>query len=397
MSQLTSSDIFLRHKCCVIIPTYNNEHTLADVINGCKKYCNDVWVINDGSTDRTHKILEGISGITVLLQPENRGKGVALRRAFKEAADAGFVYAVTIDSDGQHDPADLVAFADALDNEPGTMFIGARNMGQHSIPGKSKFGHKNSNFWFWVETGIKAEDTQSGYRLYPLIPTNKLKLFTWRYEFEIEVIVRLAWKGIQVKFIPVHVYYPENRVSHFRPFRDFTRVAILNTFLVIAAFLWFRPLMMIRNLRKKSWRQIWREYILKPDEPAWKKCFAVGSGVFSGIVPLWGFQTGLAVLISVIFKLNKPLTILFSNISVPPMIPVVIYTSLGMGSLVTIGKWEVKIPNQFSLNVIYQDFSRYVIGAIVLAVISGLLASLLTWTMILLFRKNNHRYQHDSK
>lgn len=387
MSPHASTNIFKRHKCCVIIPTYNNGYTLASVINGCKKYCNDVWVINDGATDETRQILENIAGITVLHQTKNRGKGLALRRAFQKAGEAGFIYAVTIDSDGQHEPSDLVTFANALDKDPGTMFIGARNMGHHSIPGKSKFGHKNSNFWFWVETGIEAEDTQSGYRLYPLIPINKLALFTRKYEFEIEVIVRLAWMGIQVKFIPVQVYYPENRVTHFRPFRDFTRVAILNAFLVVAAFLFFRPLMIIRDLRKKSWRQVWRTYIHKPDEPTWKKSFSVGSGVFSGIVPLWGFQTGLAILISIVFKLNKPLTILSSNISVPPMIPVVIYASIGMGSLITIGKWEVKLPEQFSMDLIYQDFTKYIVGAIVLAITSGLFATFITWILIMVLRK----------
>jgi glycosyltransferase involved in cell wall biosynthesis len=388
MSQQNSSDIFNHYKCCVIIPTYNNGHTLASVINGCKKYCNDIWVINDGSTDETREILENIVGIRVLHQTVNRGKGVALRRAFQEAGDSGFKYAVTIDSDGQHEPADLVTFANALDNDPGTMFIGARNMGQQSIPGKSKFGHKNSNFWFWVETGLKAEDTQSGYRLYPLTPTNKLLLLTWKYEFEIEVIVRLAWMGIQIKFIPVHVYYPENRVTHFRPFKDFTRVAILNAFLVVAAFLYFRPLMIIRNLRKRSWKQVWREYILKPNEPTWKKSFAVGAGVFSGIVPLWGFQTALAAIMSVVFKLNKPLTILSSQISVPPMIPLVIYASIGMGSLLINRKWDVKLPEQFSTDLIYQDFTKYLVGAITLAIIAGLFATAMTWILIILFRKN---------
>lgn len=388
MSRNPSVEIFSRYRCCVIIPTYNNERTLQSVIAGCKEYCDDVWVINDGSTDSTREILEKVTGVTVLHQPQNMGKGVALRRAFKEAADAGFAYAVSIDSDGQHEPADLVTFANALEKEPGTMFIGARNMGQHNIPGKSKFGHKNSNFWFWVETGVKAEDTQSGYRLYPLVPTNKLKLFTWRYEFEIEVIVRLAWKGVPVKFIPVHVYYPENRVTHFRPFRDFTRVAILNTFLVLAAFLWFRPLMMFRSLRKKSWQQIWRENILKPGEPAWKKSLAVGIGVFCAIIPLWGFQTALAIFLAVILRLNKPLTILASHISIPPAIPLVIYASLGMGSLVATGTWQVHLPEKFSPEIVYRDFSRYVIGAVSLAITAGIAATCITWLLIRIFRKN---------
>ena len=135
-------NIFEKHKCCVIIPTYNNQNTIKEVISGCLKKCNDVWIINDGSTDDTAEILTGISNITVIHQPRNQGKGAALRRSFLEAMEAGFEHAITIDSDGQHDPNDLTVFADALDKEQGAIYIGARNMGQNSIPGKSKFGHK---------------------------------------------------------------------------------------------------------------------------------------------------------------------------------------------------------------------------------------------------------------
>src|SRR5690242_18361413 len=119
MTGSTAKNIFERHKCCVIIPTYNNHKTLADVIAGCQQFCNVVWVINDGSTDSTREILNKTSNIKVIHQEVNKGKGAALRRAFKEAYEAGFMNAVTIDSDGQHEPADLVSFAEVLDKDPG--------------------------------------------------------------------------------------------------------------------------------------------------------------------------------------------------------------------------------------------------------------------------------------
>src|SRR5690606_1887547 len=141
---------------------------------------------------------------------------------------AGYEYAITIDSDGQHFPDDIPVFLEVLEKENGTLLIGSRNMMQEGVPKKSSFGNRFSNFWFWFETGIKLEDTQSGYRAYPLhkIP---LKYFTRKFEFEIEVIVRAAWKGTRVKNVPVKVLYDMNeRVSHFRPFKDFTRISILN-------------------------------------------------------------------------------------------------------------------------------------------------------------------------
>lgn len=244
-------DILRRHRCCVIIPTYNNEKTLPAVIEGCLTFCDDVIVADDGCTDATPAIIQQFPTVTSVQNPENKGKGVMLRTAFREAEHMGYQYAITIDADGQHDPADIPVFAAALEQEPGAIYIGARNMDQASIPGTSKFGHKNSNFWFWVETGIRAKDTQSGYRLYPLEAVNRIPLFTWKYEFEIEVIVKAAWRDIPVKFVSVRVYYPENRVSHFRPFRDFSRVALLNAWLVIAGLLWYRPVGSLRRLKKK--------------------------------------------------------------------------------------------------------------------------------------------------
>ena len=101
-------------------------------------------------------------------------------------------------------------------------------MEQEGIPGKSSFGNKFSNFWFKVETGITLPDTQTGFRLYPLEPISKMKLFTTKFETEIEVIVKLAWKNVKCIPIKINVLYdPNERVTHFRPLRDFTRISIL--------------------------------------------------------------------------------------------------------------------------------------------------------------------------
>src|SRR5690606_21387153 len=201
--------------CCVIIPTYNNHKTLQRVIDGVLEYTDAVFVVNDGSTDGTHQILVQYPRIEIIDLDKNQGKGMALRTGFKAAKAAGFAYAITIDSDGQHFPDDLPAFLNEIENEGEALLIGSRNMAQEGVPKKSSFGNKFSNFWFLLETGIRLEDTQSGYRLYPL---NKLPegRFTNKFEFEIEVIVRTAWKGVIVKKVPVKVLYDINeRVSHF--------------------------------------------------------------------------------------------------------------------------------------------------------------------------------------
>jgi glycosyltransferase involved in cell wall biosynthesis len=185
---------------------------------------------------------------------KNRGKGYALRTGFSFAVSQGFEYAITMDSDGQHYAADLISILNAFRENPGVIIVGARNMEQSTVPGKSSFGNKFSNFWFWVTTGITMQDTQSGYRLYPIQRMRNLNFFTRKFEFEIEVLVRSSWDGIPVVNVPVKVFYPEKgkRITHFRPFKDFTRISILNTVLVTIALLYIKPRDLWRSLKKKT-------------------------------------------------------------------------------------------------------------------------------------------------
>ena len=249
----TLQRVFTENRICVLVPTYNNAGTLATVLNNLLAYTKDVLVVNDGSTDNTEEILKAIPGVKVTSYPRNQGKGFALRTGFDFARSLGYHYAITIDSDGQHYADDLKQFTEAVHQNPNAIIIGSRNMNQSAVPGKSSFGNKFSNFWFWVNTGIKRNDTQSGYRLYPLKPLEKINFITKKYEFEIEVLVRGAWAGVDVIEVPVKVYYPEKekRISHFRPFKDFSRISVLNTVLVTIAFLYIKPRDFLRRFKKK--------------------------------------------------------------------------------------------------------------------------------------------------
>ena len=161
-------DRFRQLKACVLIPTYNNAGTLAAVLNDVLTYTQQVIVVNDGSTDNTAEILRQFPQVHAVNYTPNKGKGMALRTGFKEAVRLGYDHAITLDSDGQHYAKDLVEFLTWLEAEPNTLLIGARNLDQENVPVKSSFGNRFSNFWFWVNTGIRLQDTQSGYRSYPV-------------------------------------------------------------------------------------------------------------------------------------------------------------------------------------------------------------------------------------
>ena len=354
-------------KICVLIPTYNNAKTLKRVVDGVLDYTRNIIVVNDGSTDATSLILNDYSQISVIHLPENKGKGNALKTGFRKAIELGFDFAITIDSDGQHYPDDIPVFVEALLAEKeDVLLIGNRNMSQDGIPRKSSFGNNFSNFWFWFETGIKLQDTQSGYRLYPLNKIPK-KYFTPKFEFEIEIIVRTAWRHLPVKNVPIKVLYdPAERVSHFRPFKDFTRISILNTVLVTITLLYIIPRNFILNFRKKSFKSFIKEDVLESDGSNRTKAFSIALGVFIGLSPVWGFQTFLTISLAVLFKLNKVLAFVSSNISFPPFIPFIIAASLFIGAPFVDGETNF-FSHELNFELVKNHLLQYIIGSMILA------------------------------
>ena len=235
---------------CVVIPTYNNEGTITAVVQATLQECRDVIVVNDGSTDGTRDILHGMEGITLVEYAENRGKGYALKCGFRRALQMGFAYAITLDGDGQHYPDDIALFLKANQQHPGALILGSRQMDGIERSLGSRFANEFSNFWFYVQTGRRLADTQTGYRLYPLKKLHGLELLTSRYEAELELLVQASWHGVEIVPINIKVYYPPlaERVSHFRPIRDFARISVLNTVLCFLAVVYGLPLRLWRWL-----------------------------------------------------------------------------------------------------------------------------------------------------
>lgn len=373
-------------QCCVIIPTYNNAQTLAEVIRSVRKYTRNILVVNDGSSDETASLLQDFPDCHVITHARNLGKGMALRNAFQEAVAMGYAYAISIDSDGQHMPEDLPVLLNQIEANPGALVVGARNMNQKSVPGASSFGNRFSSFWFRVETGIKLPDTQSGYRLYPIEKMKNLSFITRKFEFEIEVLVRSAWAGIPVISAPVQVYYAPNeeRVSHFRPFRDVLRITLLNVVLFTLAFLFFRPYMYVRAVRKKGWQQI-----VGARESNLRLATAVGFGMFMGIFPIWGYQMIAAIALAYLFRLNKIIVVLSANISFPPFIPFIIYFSLRLGGLFFEDPFVLHWQDGLDLSFIKLAMVQYLLGALVLSVLAGVTSWLIAFPLFFLLRRRS--------
>lgn len=372
----------------VLIPTYNNAGTLAQVISDVKEYASDVIVVNDGSTDNTAEILTAIEDIRIISYAENRGKGYALKLGLSKAYEWGYRYAITIDSDGQHYADDIAVFVERIEQSPETLLIGARNLTADNMPSKNSFANKFSNFWFKIETGQSLSDTQSGYRLYPLEKLQNIRLITRRYEFEVEIIVRAAWRGVKVENVPVKVYYApdDKRVSHFRPLRDFTRISLLNSVLVLYALLVYYPWRFVRSLTPDNIHHFIDKHITHSSDSNAKMAAAMGLGVFCGIVPLWGYQMILAGVVAHLLRLNKVVAIVFSNVSIPPMIPFILYGSMVAGSI-TLGMDNIFSLDDISFESIGLSLTQYIVGSCTLATVAGVVVWLVAFTVMTLCKR----------
>ena len=238
---------------CAVIPIYNNSKTISEVARSVTQFVDRVYVVDDGSDDETKSVLAELSrqedGIKILTLSVNSGKGKALTTGFAKAYADGYDYAVALDADGQHFADDIPVLIAKVSDEKPTLVCGVRNITtQENMPSKNTFANKFSNFWFKVETGRELPDTQCGFRVYPLNKVANMHVFSTRYEAELEMLVRLCWADVDVQTAPIKVYYAPvgERVTHFRPFADFSRISVMNTVLCTGALFYYWPKKLFR-------------------------------------------------------------------------------------------------------------------------------------------------------
>jgi glycosyltransferase involved in cell wall biosynthesis/uncharacterized protein (DUF2062 family) len=363
-------------KLLIVIPVYNHAGTLRDVVNRTLAVCGDVLVVDDGSTDGSAEVLKGLP-VRFIRHEKNKGKGVAILTAAHEARRLGMSHIITIDADGQHDPANISQFIPAIRENPLAIVIGKRIFNKKTVPFSSRFGRSFSNFWLRVETGYSLKDTQSGFRAYPVVLLEWLKLHDKRYSFEIEVLVKAAWAWVTLKEVDISVYYPEpaKRISHFRPLMDNFALTILNTRLSIRAIL---PIPHRRFVVEKDDTE--KITILHPvaslkvllGKNVSPKQLATsgGLGIFLGALPLIACQSLVILMTANYFRLNKYAALGTSQLCNPPIVPAL---CIEVGYFIRHGRFLTEI----SLKTLgYQGLERFfewIIGALVLGPILGVL------------------------
>jgi len=314
-------------KVQVVIPVYNHADSLREVVCGVLAVHLEVLVVDDGSTDGGADVLAGLD-VPIVRHPHNLGKGAAILTAAREARRLGVSHIITIDADGQHDPHDIRQFLDVIREAPDTIVVGKRDFNTPNVPFPSRFGRGFSNFWVRVQTGISVGDTQSGFRAYPVAVFEHLRLREQRYAFEIEVLVKSAWGGVELRDVNIAVHYPpkEERISHFRFVVDNLRISWLNTHLTMrSVFPVPRQKILCDDPEEQRiglrhpFRSLKR--LLSEDASPRSIALAGGLGIFLGALPLIACHTVAILYVAGYFRLKKMVALGTSQLCAPPLVP----------------------------------------------------------------------------
>jgi len=210
---------------CGIIPAYNARETIAGVVKGVGRHLDAVIVADDGSTDGTATVARE-AGAEVIALGENRGKGNALRVLFGEARKRGFSAVVAIDADGQHDADDIPSFLELHRDHPEAIITGSRMWELGQIPRHRHNSMLVARFFVSLAANQFIEDTQCGFRLYPLSVIESIALLKERYVTETEILMKAGDSGREVLVLPIRAHYPLGQTTHFRSVPDVAAISV---------------------------------------------------------------------------------------------------------------------------------------------------------------------------
>jgi len=374
------------------VPVFNNKDTVRDVVAGCRSVIKNVVVIDDGSTDADVLSLLSDMDVVVLKHLKNLGKGKSILTASRYIENQNGNYMITIDADGQHNPADIEKFIPLLDENDPSIIIGCRNFNTENVPKKSRFGRKFANFWLRVETGIYIDDCQSGFRAYPVRYLNRIEFKGSRYDFEAEVLAKAAWAGLQLRTVAIDVIYPkpEHRISSFKPFLDNLRISLIHSMLVGRRLLPLKHkrLMSPKKIDLKMLRQpgkFLKMLLMENSTPA-GLAMSAAVGIFLAVLPLLFVHTIVIIYVATRLHLNKIVAVNVQHLCMPPFVPAL---CIEVGYYMRYGRWLTDI----SFTTVFSQFSdrliEWFLGSLIIAPAGAVLMGVVIFIPATLIKKRS--------
>ncbi|VAX38162.1 hypothetical protein MNBD_UNCLBAC01-587 [hydrothermal vent metagenome] len=380
-----------RNEIWGIIPVYNNGKTVCQVITDCKKYLENIVVVDDGSTDIDLVNAVTDKDVVVIKHQNNEGKGAALLTGMRYVDKQGGKYAITIDADGQHFPKDIEKFIPHIVTHDNVIVIGSRNFDTDNVPAKSKIGRKIASFWLKIETGIFLDDCQSGFRAFPVKYILQLNLKGSRYDFETEFLAKAAWAGLKFKTVNIDVHYPEakNRVSHFRSIVDNLRISRAHFVLVSRCLLPFGHKKIVKDKKKIDYALLRHpvkmfKFLLKENASPGGLAASAAVGIFLAVLPLIAVHTIVIIYVTSRLHLNKVMAVGIQNLCMPPFVPVI---CIEIGHYMRFGYWLTDISFE---TVFHQGLERiweWFLGSLIFAPLASIIVGVAVYFIAKILQK----------
>jgi glycosyltransferase involved in cell wall biosynthesis len=375
----------------IVIPLYNHAAAVGRVAREILSLKLPLLIVDDGSTDSP----EPPSSTYLIKFSKNRGKGYAITAAANFAKHNKFTHILTIDADGQHFPQDIEKLLAQAKEHPSCIIIGKRDFSSSSIPAASKFGRRFSGFWAKVQTGRSITDIQSGFRVYPAELFGKYNIFSRRFDFEVEIIIKALWAGFEVREIEVGTHYPKNRaerVSHFGFIKDNARLGVLNTYLTMRSMIPIAHRKYVKNekgniISLNPFKSVAEQ--LKQDDNPFRLGVSAAWGSFWGAIALPGIRTFILMVGVGWFNLNRAVAFSVDKLAMPPFIP---FVCIEVGYFLRHGRFLTEISWQIIGSQFLQRVWEWVLGSLIVAPVFGLLTGSIVFIIGKIMRAGAKRY-----
>lgn len=216
-----------KNNICAVIPFFNEEDFIVEVIKKTQKYVDLVIAVDDGSNDNSLNLIKKIDNVEIIILDKNYGKGIALRAGFSLAIELDFDIILTLDADLQHDPDFIPVFLDAI--KKCDVVIGNRLSDLKSMPYQRILSNYLTSFLLSLKLKRMIKDSQCGYRAYNKKVLQKISIHCSGFEAESEIIVKAVKEKFNIGFVDIPTIYgnEKSKMKSFQAIKGFIKILFM--------------------------------------------------------------------------------------------------------------------------------------------------------------------------